>query len=1139
MTKEKEIGSLGLKMDVAVPVQGKHNFLANAIGFIAACKREAKGVKALAKGGGHWLVEPNPRGASAKHKVHGPYWPAGLSVRRNWRKTELGLQQARLPVTEIRSDLETSACVSLWGIGDSVRYTWPSQEVHRSRYVDELIYTGCTPAVRGRHIISVPDCAPVDLEEEGLPQLEEMLFKETMGMSWFVWKPCITGEVVSTEDSGEEEVGYASNDAELLEDEICFNPLLNSEGKPEKKEILQIKLLDQLFTHYTEYSDPEPDDSVRDFGRVDHIDDLAFIEPVYTSGESTIKTVTETEATIESVGPADESDLGQKSRPLATGGMSSKDERTHVPETEKDDEGMCVDLDLKQRSVGPQTSGYRPKVAKDEATKIELQPLSVLAASRESIRRILYAAHSSSEDESIVLPTPPKRLLPERRVKSVGVIEGLDSSDIESEGDAWRPSKEDLSQESDDLFEDMSDKDEERDLPEIHRPSAQKKVAAQAWAVEQGKKSSGKPRCRSKVDGSTEGGRRKKCPICHEFKSGNMRRHFANCHSEVPHCELEVLLVTSKEEGGDRKTRRYDGICPICDKKLARVDKHLYSFHELRGEELAEAKASVGRDPIPVVQGNTPRKVFESLMEGFYTFLTSKGGLATKPAQAKPMVAKVKSAIGFITPPTTFTFKKLQALGKAGDTGGIFDRLQSHSISSDGDIAPRNTPLTSGTMANYVLAISRFMEYLRDDINRANAVCSVEKFEIIVRHVSRAVAHYNKLRTEEAAQVVPDTTVLVTPEQVQGYFESEIAVACVELLQAWKGKEGLQNTSKEVYAMLRSHLMIQIEVLNGKRAGDLANLTIKQVSEGIAVGTVDFIVRVAEHKVRTKPCNINLLGDLRWMVQLFIEKARADCFPDSKLDFVFLNLNGSKMTSSQVVLALNDNWAEYRSESGEDLPRLTTSTVRKAIVTLHRAGLPSTEAEDRMAAQMAHNKLTADRWYDLSKASAKSVSATREIAKLWTETRSSEVPLVVQESDDEDTYPEQTRDTSDAEVDVEMRFDDEKEGSESDNETETVATKGPVSQRQSTSGDTATARRPIRTWRRVWNVEDGQKLARAFRQYIDERAADPRKKIVNADIERRLSKESSHYSSLLESHTLKQIGERLRYLVRCRRKEAV
>lgn len=88
------------------------------------------------------------------------------------------------------------------------------------------------------------------------------------------------------------------------------------------------------------------------------------------------------------------------------------------------------------------------------------------------------------------------------------------------------------------------------------------------------------------------------------------------------------------------------------------------------------------------------------------------------------------------------------------------------------------------------------------------------------------------------------------------------------------------------------------ECLNGKRAGDLSYLTLKEFHVRSRFGPVDYVVRVVRHKGKSKPCNTNYLGDLQFMVPTFIELIRVTLLGNSSCPY-FTTSAGTKMTSGQ------------------------------------------------------------------------------------------------------------------------------------------------------------------------------------------------------------------------------------------------
>ncbi|CAG2221700.1 unnamed protein product [Mytilus edulis] len=497
----------------------------------------------------------------------------------------------------------------------------------------------------------------------------------------------------------------------------------------------------------------------------------------------------------------------------------------------------------------------------------------------------------------------------------------------------------------------------------------------------------------------------------------------------------------------------------------------------------------------------------------------------------------------------------------------------------------REKPLGAGTMSNYVLALKRFCEFLHGRQDRVLAIVpDLHSWTTLTQHINRVYTTYNVEKTKEQVMRRIDQSQLLDGLTVWGYTTSDLAVRVNELLLS----AGTPlDVTVEAYTLVRGHILMLLEILNGKRAGDFRNLTMQEWQEGSMVG-IDYIVRVRRHKVITKPCNINFPGPVYNYMKTFIKYYRPIVLKKGvDTENVFLGTTGSQLTSSQIVDAMNKCWQIYGCEIDEQLPRFTTTRARKLIVTIHRSTSQTKASQDDLAAHMAHSPAVADRWYDMGQGTFRSSRAGGIIMNdVWAKVL--EKTAVGVETTEEENIDGDVDDPSDVEEDDEEDVDamsgeldgqsvsTRRDGSGRLPVSQTVAPKDKVvkdkvvkvqklsssssSQRKppkivgpgiipDTDSDSAPEAEPdrssdrgaapdlprvqrARTWTKLWSDEDAALLQRCFQSYISERRANRDLKVTAADIKTKLKSEPPPFSSLLDNYGATKIAERLRYLVR-------
>lgn len=488
-----------------------------------------------------------------------------------------------------------------------------------------------------------------------------------------------------------------------------------------------------------------------------------------------------------------------------------------------------------------------------------------------------------------------------------------------------------------------------------------KKEARREWAVAMGKSSAGK------VGDSThrpEDQALRTCHLCNQQKSGHMRRHLRLGH-QLCNEEIDELLVRWKQmaAGPAQQVANEKALtCPYCRQPQTRLKRHLQVVHKLSDPHIIKDRLMAAALLRPQSAGESdgrPLDLFKSVMTGFEAFLTSRGGYVYKPSIAKDLVQKVKTILSFIMSPSVFTLARLGDLQRYGDKGGILEQVATYKHSSSGAMERREKPLGAGTMSNYVLALKRFCEFLHGRQDRVLAIVSdLHSWATLTQHINRVYTTYNVEKTKEQAMRRIDQSQLLDGLTVWGYTTSDLAVRVNEILLSAATPLDL---TVEAYTLVRGHILMLLEILNGKRAGDFRNLTMQEWQEGTMVG-IDYIVRVRRHKVITKPCNINFPGLVYNYMKRFIKYYRPIVLKKGvDTENVFLGTTGSQLTSSQIVDAMNKCWQIYGCEIGEQLPRFTTTRARKLIVTIHRSTSQTKASQDDLAAHMAHSPAVADR----------------------------------------------------------------------------------------------------------------------------------------------------------------------------------
>ena len=224
-------------------------------------------------------------------------------------------------------------------------------------------------------------------------------------------------------------------------------------------------------------------------------------------------------------------------------------------------------------------------------------------------------------------------------------------------------------------------------------------------------------------------------------------------------------------------------------------------------------------------------------------------------------------------------------------------------------------------------------------------------------------SYSSKDRIFQHARNSEDLEMLVTPEQVQKYQESECAKIARQLFADIE--TSVRQLSQAEYCSMRDHLFTAIHFGCGHRSGVSVNLTMKELSKAKEINDRMVEVKVWEHKTVASygPAKIVLsLEEYDWL-KIFVKHARSQLH-EIMSDKVFLSWNGASMKSGDVSKRLHNLWCKVGIFDDRQIPKhLSCNIIRKSTST----GLRESNAGNYQAAAdlMAHSIKTANSHYYL------------------------------------------------------------------------------------------------------------------------------------------------------------------------------
>ena len=165
--------------------------------------------------------------------------------------------------------------------------------------------------------------------------------------------------------------------------------------------------------------------------------------------------------------------------------------------------------------------------------------------------------------------------------------------------------------------------------------------------------------------------------------------------------------------------------------------------------------------------------------------------------------------------------------------------------------------------------------------------------------------------------------------------------------------------------MLRNHILLDVQLCNGKRTGIYENLYVADINNAEKVSN-GFVVLVAEGKTFKSSGAAGILFDPKQYsaINTYIEKYRYHLNP--KTEQVFCKESGEMSTTSDLGIFLQDAWTHFGNRENLEVGKVNFTLIRKTLVTLSRENGVDLETQRKMAAHMDHTVATANRFYDVS-----------------------------------------------------------------------------------------------------------------------------------------------------------------------------
>lgn len=458
-----------------------------------------------------------------------------------------------------------------------------------------------------------------------------------------------------------------------------------------------------------------------------------------------------------------------------------------------------------------------------------------------------------------------------------------------------------------------------------------------------------------------------------------IRVHLAQMHSDLPKWKHKELMAGNKPAKSDKRIYPIRA-CPSdnCQWQGRRVDQHLTRCHNVNPKERGDLVKRAEKVVEEGVQGQACS--LNSLISDFAEHLQVPDGGKRTNAQALMHGSRIRNVCeGFCTMAGVqiFNSRMLKNIEWLGSANGLFTKW-AHKY-------------TSGTLANYVSSVKLLLSFLLRPSGRKYLIewgtdQDVHTMQIYLRNLS--LTYRNERSLEENVRHRKNMDVHIDTDLVGEYLSTQNKVFddVVKKAQEFNPprKFGQKELCKEVL-YIRDHLLLRSYLSNGRRAGDLINMTMLEF-ENIQDHGRDHVVVVDRHKTKAKyHCRINFRGILYEGVKSYVKNVRQYCKQEGSIaDEVFVNTVGRPMDASSVNKAINGAWAAWCQYKGVDYAPISTSLVRGEVTTKVRdlEGV-TRDQELAMAAHLCHSAATSDRHYDRSLGLKKTLDSTALIRQAY------------------------------------------------------------------------------------------------------------------------------------------------------------
>lgn len=316
-----------------------------------------------------------------------------------------------------------------------------------------------------------------------------------------------------------------------------------------------------------------------------------------------------------------------------------------------------------------------------------------------------------------------------------------------------------------------------------------------------------------------------------------------------------------------------------------------------------------------------------------------------------------------------FTMQKLVLLllvGRPENEGGIIFYIK------------RKYVLSWGTVRNYILALSDFINYLDTHPDLLGLDLCDDRFIRNVKCVQqKCLASASKEWSEETmTKKAQQIGTYITGDEIASFLSSD---QVAETFAFFRGFKSMTAVRPDLYAKHLSVLMLVVQLTNGKRAGVISDMTVDEVLQAKEQDGV-YVCMVSSSKTYRiyGPSRVIFNAELYTVMQSLVTKVRFALGLGSTVPNAFVTFKGTPVANNDVSKFLREAWQAFSTKS------ISCNIIRKSLVSISRENpLINRDQQTELAKHMDHSLETADRHYNIGMNIQTSVRAARLIVSLY------------------------------------------------------------------------------------------------------------------------------------------------------------